>query len=193
MLINEECEHSGGPLTPERLRLKTAHYCLEGFLLIQMESVTPLEWFIKGQMFTSEFCACYDGFGPADSSPGSWCRSPGNSKKNKKLNLNVKLLSPEVLKNDSLAARTCRWDFFLIPVSRHHAGSCGILPSLYTKALLSQAAFKGELCCESNTAAVTLLCRADARPLNLSDSSTNPLQSLKSLPSNTVWQGSTQS
>lgn len=54
------------------------------------------------------------------------------------------------------------------------------------KVLLSSAAFKGELCCESSTTAVTLLCHADARLLNLSDSLTNPLQSSKSQPSNTV-------
>lgn len=56
------------------------------------------------------------------------------------------------------------------------------------KALLSE-----ELCSESSTAAVTLLCRADVRLLNLSDSLTNPLQSSKSQHSNAVWQGSAQS
>ena len=121
------------PSDPERLCLKTAHYCLEGFLLIQMESVTPFEWFIRSQTFTSGFCACYDGFGPADSSPGNWCRSPGNSKKNKKLNAQHEVIEPRSLKKWQFSIVNMLLDFFLIPVSPHHAGSCGILPSLYTK------------------------------------------------------------
>lgn len=48
------------------------------------------------------------------------------------------------------------------------------------------AAFRGERGRESSAAAVTLLCRADARLLNLCDSLTNPLQSSKSRPPNTV-------
>lgn len=35
-------------------------------------------------MFTSEFCVCYGGFGPADSSPNNWCRSPENDRKQTK-------------------------------------------------------------------------------------------------------------
>lgn len=61
---------------------------------------------------------------------------------------------------------------------------CPALSLSWYKTLQSSPAFKGDPCCESSTAAVTLLCRADARLLNLSDSLTNPLQSLKSQPSN---------
>lgn len=47
-----------------------------------------------------------------------------------------------------------------------------------------RSALAAELCSETIAAAVTLLCRADARLLNLCDSLTNPLQPSESPPSN---------
>lgn len=64
----------------EQSWVQSAHYCLEGFLLIQMEFLTlwPLSSnSLKGSdLFTSEFCVCYDGSALADSSPNNWCRPP---------------------------------------------------------------------------------------------------------------------
>ena len=159
--------------------------------------MTPFEWIIRGIKYpycTSEFYVCCGGFGPADSSPNNWCRSPKDWRQINKMSRRF-------------------WDFTITVQS--HIQATGIFqmaeekrspscrkwlqPSIlllvksYTMRSCLRDCSKGELCFENSTTALTLLCYADARLLNLCDSLTNQLQSSKSQPSNTVWQGSKQS
>lgn len=155
------------------------------------------------QMFTSESYVCYVGFGPADSSPNNWCKSPEDGKDTHTYTLLNWLKNPNIniilLYHNSYKLLVLQFFQILHKTFSQNAvaSSCrrSLCPALslsWYKTLQSSPAFKGDLCCESSTAAVTLLCRADARLLNLSDSLTNPLQSLKSQPSNAPWQGGTQ-
>ena len=133
MLINEECEHSGGPLTPS--------VSASRLLIIAWKAFYWSRWNLWPRSSDSSEVRRL----PQDFVPAMTASVPLTAvqvtdadlleiqRKTKSWTLNMKLLSPEVLKKWQFSIVNMLLDFFLIPVSPHHAGSCGILPSLYTK------------------------------------------------------------